>query len=57
MKIFVDTNVIIDYLTDRFPFADDAEAVIDVCVEDGNEGAFTGLSACNAVYIIGRSTG
>ena len=57
MKIFVDTNVIIDYLTDRFPFADDAEAVIDVCVEDGNEGAFTGLSACNAVYIIGRTTG
>ena len=23
----------------------------------GNVGAFTGLSACNAVYIIGRSTG
>ena len=57
MKIFVDTNVIIDYLVDRAPFADGAEAVIDVCTRDGNEGAFTGLSACNAVYIIGRSTG
>ena len=57
MKIFVDTNVIIDYLVDRAPFADDAEAVIDVCTRDGNEGAFTGLSAFNAVYIIGRSTG
>ena len=57
MKIFVDTNVIIDYLVDRVPFADDAEAVIDVCVSDGNEGAFTGLSACNAVYIIGRYVG
>ena len=57
MKIFVDTNVIIDYLVDRTPFADDAEAVIDVCTRDGNEGAFSGLSACNAVYIIGRSTG
>jgi len=57
MKIFVDANVIIDYLVDRNPFADDAEAVIDVCIDEGNEGAFTGLSACNAVYIIGRMTG
>lgn len=57
MKIFVDANVIIDYLVDRIPFADDAEAVIDTCVSEGNSGAFTGLSACNAVYIIGRTTG
>ena len=28
MKIFVDANVVIDYLVDRAPFADDAEAVI-----------------------------
>ena len=57
MKIFVDANVIIDYLVDRMPFADDAEAVIDACVQDGNEGAFTGLTACNAVYVIGKSIG
>ena len=57
MKIFVDANVVIDYLVDRAPFADDAEAVIEVCVGEGNEGAITGLSACNAVYIIGRSIG
>ncbi len=57
MKIFVDTNVIIDFLADRMPFADDAEAVIDACIRDGNEGAFTGLSECNAVYIIGRAIG
>ena len=57
MKIFVDTNVIIDYLADRAPFADDAEAVVDACVHDGNEGAITGLSACNAVYILGRAIG
>ena len=57
MKIFVDANVVIDYLVDRAPFADEAEAVIEVCIEEGNEGAITGLSACNAVYIIGRSIG
>lgn len=43
MKIFVDTNVIIDYLADRAPFADDAEAVVDICVSEGNKGAITGL--------------
>ena len=57
MKIFVDANVVIDYLTNRMPFADDAEAVIDFCVRDGNEGAMTGLSACNAVYVIGKAAG
>ena len=57
MKIFVDANVVIDYLVDRMPFADDAEAVVDACVQDGNEGAFTGLTACNAVYVMGRSIG
>lgn len=57
MKIFLDANVVIDYLVNRMPFADDAEAVIHICVSDGNEGAFTGLSACNAVYIIGKSVG
>lgn len=57
MKIFLDANVVIDYLVNRMPFADDAEAVVDVCLMDGNEGAWTGLSACNAVYIIGRSVG
>ena len=38
MKIFVDANVIIDYLVDRAPFADDAEAVIDVCVSKAMKG-------------------
>ena len=32
MKVFLDANVILDYLTDRQPFADDAEAVVDFCV-------------------------
>ena len=34
MKIFVDANVIIDYLVNRMPFADDAEAVVDACVQN-----------------------
>ena len=41
MKVFLDANVILDYLTDRQPFADDAEAVVDFCVAEGNVGKIT----------------
>ena len=57
MKVFLDANVILDYLTDRQPFADDAEAVVDFCVADGNVGKITTLTACNAVYILARVIG
>ena len=38
MKVFLDANVILDYLTDRQPFADDAEAVVDSCASENNVG-------------------
>ena len=49
MKVFLDANVILDYLTDRQPFADDAESVIEFCASEGNVGKITTLTACNAV--------
>ena len=57
MKVFLDANVILDYLTDRQPFADDAEAVIEFCASEGNIGKITTLTACNAVYILSRIIG
>ena len=57
MKVFLDANVILDYLTDRQPFADDAEAVVDFCVAEGNVGKITTLTACNAVYILAKVIG
>lgn len=57
MKIFLDANVILDYLTDRQPFADDAEAVVEACASEGNVGKITTLTACNAVYILARVIG
>lgn len=50
MRIFLDTNVILDYITNRAAFGEDAEAVVEFCRMDGNEGAFSSLSACDAVY-------
>ena len=57
MKVFLDANVILDYLTDRQPFADDAECVIEFCASDGNVGKITTLTACNAVYILSKVIG
>lgn len=57
MKIFLDANVILDYLTDRQPFADDAEAVVDFCVSNDNVGVISALTACNAVYILAKIIG
>lgn len=57
MKIFLDTNVILDYLTEREPFADDAEAVIELCTHDGNQGVMTTLSACNVIYVLAKIIG
>ena len=57
MKVFLDANVILDYLTDRQPFADDAESVIEFCASEGNVGKITTLTACNAVYILTKVIG
>ena len=57
MKIFLDANVILDYLTDRQPFADDAEVVVDFCASDNNVGVISALTACNAVYILAKVIG
>ena len=57
MKVFLDANVILDYLTDRQPFADDAESVIEFCASEGNVGKIATLTACNAVYILAKVIG
>ena len=41
MRIFLDTNVILDYHTNRAAFGEGAEAVVEFCRMDGNEGALS----------------
>ncbi len=57
MKVFVDTNVVLDYLTGREPFVDDAELVVEFCTREVNEGVITTLSAWNIVYVLARIIG
>lgn len=57
MKILIDTNVIIDYLADRIPFADHSEQVLALC----ESGKVTGLVTANAItdiyYVVRKVAG
>ena len=55
MRIFFDTNVILDFLADRPGFADDAEKVIDFAGRDGNKGLVSALTVCDIVYILRKT--
>ncbi|MDR3120233.1 MAG: PIN domain-containing protein [Clostridiales bacterium] len=45
MKAMIDTNVVIDYLDDRAPYADDAEIIFDLC----GQGKMTGVLSASAI--------
>jgi len=49
MKAFVDLNVIMDYLTDRTPFADDAEAI---CMNADNTYFISAHMVTTAFYLM-----
>lgn len=48
----IDTNVILDVLCDRVPFADDSERVLNLCETDAVDGCLSVLSVPNLVYIM-----
>ena len=55
MRIFYDTNVILDLLANRPGFADDAEKAIDCASHEGNKGLVSALTICDIVYILRKS--
>jgi len=57
MKVMIDTNVILDYLTDRIPFADHAEKINDLCEQGVLTGIFTASAATDVYYILRKITG
>lgn len=55
MRIFYDTNVILDLLANRLGFADDAEKAVDCAGHVGNKGLVSALTVCDIVYILRKS--
>jgi predicted nucleic acid-binding protein len=57
MKILIDTNVIIDYLTDRHPFADDAEQLLMLCQCGAVNGFVTANAITDIYYVVRKVAG
>ena len=52
MKVFLDTNVIIDVLAAREPFFRDSQRVVDYCDKSGFGGV--GISVCTPTEFVGK---
>lgn len=57
MKVFLDTNVIIDVLAAREPFFRDSQRVVDYCERHPESGFLSSLTFCTAVYVLRKSVG
>ena len=53
-KVFFDTNVLLDFLLDRPPYADDVSEIIETCIEEEISICVSPVSITNLNYIIGR---
>lgn len=56
MKVFIDTNVLIDVLADREPFYDDSAAIWTLAEQQSVTGQISVLSFTNIFYIVRRLT-
>ncbi len=57
MKILIDTNVVIDYLADRTPFADHAEQVLALCESGEIDGFITSNAVTDIYYVVRKVAG
>lgn len=55
MVLLVDTNIILDFLTMRQPYYDDAKNIIRMCAEERIEGYLAFHSLPNIFYILRKS--
>jgi predicted nucleic acid-binding protein len=54
MVILIDTNIILDYLTARQPFTDNADKILDLCFRKKCSGYIAAHSITNMFYILRR---
>lgn len=55
MVIFIDTNVVIDYLTNRADFAKESEKIIQACSDKKFNGSIASHTISNIFYILRKS--
>ena len=54
VKVFLDTNVLLDVLQQREEFLIDSANVLSRCLSGVHEGRFSALSVCDIMYIMCR---
>ena len=52
MRLFLDTNVVIDVIASREPFAADSRAVLNLCEIGKAEGCISALTLCTVLYVL-----
>ena len=52
MRVLLDTNILIDYISMRSPFTDAAQAILQLCMEEKIDGCIAAHSVMNAFYIL-----
>ena len=55
MRVFLDTNVILDYLHAREPFARDAVILMELCKNSIFQGIVSSLTIVNCFYILRKA--
>ena len=55
MRLLIDTNILLDFLLDRAPYADDAEAIWHLCESGSTDGFVSALSFANLTYIMRKA--
>ena len=56
MKIMCDTNVILDVLLEREPFAEDSYKILELCEEHKIDGFVSVSSVTNIFYLVRKYT-
>ena len=54
MKILVDTNVLMDYIANRVPYAEQADKIMDLCIDKEMDGYIAAHTITNLFYILRR---
>ncbi len=55
MRLLIDTNILLDTLQDRRPFADDADRIWDICQSGKATGYISTLSYADIAYVMRRN--
>lgn len=55
MKILIDTNILLDYLTKREPYYENAAKIMSMCADRSIQGCIAAHSVMNAFYILRKA--